>query len=108
MLSGLFLSVLASAASADPVLGPPMNASNSAYYVCASGSDAFVINYVGPKLDQASIQSNTNKVYKLHRTPVSSGYMFTDGKGVQFWTDGKRVSLTGTVQAYTNCQLHTS
>lgn len=86
--------------------GPPMNAFNSAYYVCSAGKDAFVVSYSGDHLNGATITTNAKGSYDLKRTPVSAGYEFASPEGVRFWTDGQRVSLTGTRQTYMDCQLH--
>ena len=101
------LCALATAGMADAqaTSGPPMNTFQSAYYVCSSGKDAFVVQYASPKQVDATINTNTSKHYTMKSTPVTSGYMYSNGKGVQFWTDGSRVSLTGTAQAYQGCKL---
>lgn len=91
------------AASADAAeFTPPMDSINDAYYTCASGG-AFLVAYDGPKPTTATITTNNNNhTYRLKRTAVSQGVEFK-GAGATFWTDGARMSLSGTEAKLADC-----
>lgn len=95
---GAFASTSAGAAE----FTPPMDGINDAYYTCASGG-AFLVAYDGPKPTAATITTNNNnRTYQLKRTSVSQGIEFK-GAGATFWTDGARVSLSGTEAKLADC-----
>lgn len=90
-------------ALAAPSSQPPMNAFNSAYYVCDSGGQ-FAVSYDSGKPKSARLTtSNNSKTYDLKRRPVQSGAEFA-GAGVTFWTDGKDVRVSGTAIPLANCK----
>jgi membrane-bound inhibitor of C-type lysozyme len=98
---------LAAPAMAQGPVQPPMNQFYSAFYTC-DGGGAFMVAYDSDKPETATMTtSNNNKTYTLKRSQVSSGAEFSDG-ATKFWTDGKTVTVDGTVQPYLNCKLKPS
>ena len=82
---------------------PPMNTFDYAYYDCAAG--AFEIDYDSDTPTQATmITSNHNQKYALTRSASATGVEFA-GRGVKFWTDGKKVLVQGTSIPLANCRL---
>ena len=82
---------------------PPMNTFDYAYYDCEAG--AFEIDYDSDTPTQATIiTSNHNQKYALTRSASSSGVEFA-GRGVKFWTDGKKVLVQGTSIPLAYCRL---
>jgi len=88
-------------APAPAPMQPPMNTFDYAYYDCEAG--AFEIDYDSDTPTQATIITSNQK-YALTRTASSSGVEFA-GRGVKFWTDGKKVSVQGTAIPLANCRL---
>jgi len=90
-------------APAPAPMQPPMNTFDYAYYDCEAG--AFEIDYDSDTPTQATIiTSNHNQKYALTRSASSSGVEFA-GRGVKFWTDGKKVLVQGTSIPLANCRL---
>jgi len=95
-----------SLAAAAP-MQPPMNNFNYAFYTCDDGGSFLMTYDDNPPKSATMTTNNDNKNYALKRQPVASGVQFS-GDGAKFWTDGKSVTVDGTVKPFRNCKLKPS
>lgn len=102
IVAGLLSAAGAAQATAG---GPPMDQFNSAFYVCEAGKANFAVSYSGDKLNAATVTTSAKAHYALQKAASPEGYLYDNGDGVRFWTDGKKVTLTGTPQSYSACKL---
>jgi membrane-bound inhibitor of C-type lysozyme len=91
-------------ATAGPLVQPPMNNFQGAFYNCDNGA-AFQMSYDSNQPTKATMTtSDDNRQHLLNRTPVSTGVEFS-GRRVKFWTDGQTVVVDGTTITFQNCKL---
>ena len=94
---------LADAPAQPAAMQPPMNNFDFAFYTCQAG--AFEIDYDSETPAHATlVTGDRSRKHELDRAPSPSGVQFA-GKGVKFWTDGKRVLVEGTATPLQNCHL---
>jgi membrane-bound inhibitor of C-type lysozyme len=89
---------------AAPLMQPPMNDFNQAFYICQNNT-AFIVSYDSTEPETATLTtSNDNKSYALKRTAAPTGVQFS-GDAVKLWIDGKSVLLEGTAKHYQDCKI---
>ena len=102
---------IAAACIAAPAMAatmqPPMDAFNDAFYSCDSHG-AFQMSYDSAKPTQVTMTtSNDNAQHVLNRVSVATGVEFSSA-GIDFWTDGKSVTVKGTKTPFLNCKMPSS